>query len=204
MLKTWTNVRKQTAQCKLKLRLNTVLGGKISFTMFFSQELWHARPRKIKFSRRSRSRASGKSSRSKKSPSLSSTRLLRESLRGKRAGNFPYNGPRKGNSLKWVRADSAWTHLLPLHLSVYLYSHGLAGSDGGGKWSERVRARSDPGFGLPSIEFFRYRHTNGLYLVIRHRRADARGSPISKCTSKFVNENASRESFSLMLINSVS
>lgn len=35
--------------------------------------------------------------------------LPRESLRGKRAGNFPYNGPRarKGNSLKWVKADSA-------------------------------------------------------------------------------------------------
>lgn len=165
----------KTVQRKPKLRL-TVLGGKISFTMFFSQELRHARPRKIKFSRRLRSRASGKSSRSKKSPSLSSTRRLRESLRGKRAGNFPYNGPRKGNSLKWVRADSAWTHLLPVHLSVYLYSRGLAGSDGGGKWSERVRARSDPGFGLPSIELFRYRYTNGLCLVIRHRRVDARGS----------------------------
>lgn len=64
-------------------------------------------------------------------------RRSRESLRGKRVGNFLYNGPRKGNSLKWVKADSARSHLLPVHLLVYLYSR--AGSDGG-KWSERASA----------------------------------------------------------------
>lgn len=177
-------------QGKPKLRFNIVLEGKISLAMFFSRELWYARPREIKFSRHSRSRASGKSSRSKKSPSLSSTRRLRESLRGRRAGNFPYNGPRKGNSLKWVRADSAWTHLLPVHLSVYLYSRGLAGSDGGGKWSERVRARLDPGFGLPSIELFLYGYTSELCLVIRHRCVECSRLGVSKCASKFVNQNA--------------
>lgn len=127
----------------------------ISFHNYFPSPE-HVRSRKIKFSRRSCSQASGKSSQSKKSSSLSSARRarLQESLRGKRVGNFLYNGPRKGNSLKWVKADSAWTHLLPVHLLLYLYIRGgPAGSEVNGR---NVRARLDWRFGLPSIELFRY------------------------------------------------
>jgi len=71
--------------------------------MFFPEEMhWHVWPREVKFSRRSRSHASGEVLAAKKkvaSTFFGSTRLgaarrdgSRESLRGKRVRNFLYNG----------------------------------------------------------------------------------------------------------------
>lgn len=156
--------------------------------MFFSWGLWYARPREIKFSRRSRCRASGKTSRSEKSPSLSSTRDgCGKVSRGRRAQEISCITVREKET-RWNGSERIQHEptCCPF-ISVYLYSRGLAGSNGRGKWSERVRARLDLSFGLPSIELFPYEYAS---LVIRHRRVNARGSmcpnlSMKKCKNRF-------------------
>lgn len=139
---------------------------------------WYVQPREIKFSRRSRSHASGKVPGAKShrhSFRLGTARGdgLRESLRGKRVGNFPYNG--RGKETRWngsKRIQHEPTCCPFIFWYIYIATASLeAMEEVNGR---NVRASLEPCFGLRSIELFRYRCTRGLRFVIRCR-ADARG-----------------------------
>lgn len=131
---------------------------------------WHVRPREIKFSRRSRSHASGKVAGAKShrhSFRRGAVRRdgLRESLRGKRVGNFLYNG--RGKETRWngsKRIQHEPTCCPFIFWYIYIAAAPLEAME---KVNGRnVRASLDPRFGLPSIELFRYRCTG---FVIRCR-----------------------------------